>query len=129
MGVVDERSEIAACSMGIPQFDVGMRTDVLDCCPKAEGMLLLIRSMAPEVIAVDEIGKEEDFYALRHAVHCGCKLLATVHGEELSELRAKPGLKEICGSGIFGRFLILSKKDGKIRIREALDGEGRRLCS
>ena len=129
VGVVDERSEIAACSMGIPQFDVGMRTDVLDCCPKAEGMLLLIRSMAPEVIAVDEIGKEEDFYALRHAVHCGCKLLATVHGEELSELRAKPGLKEICGSGIFGRFLILSKKDGKIRIREALDGEGRRLCS
>ncbi|MDE7326292.1 MAG: stage III sporulation protein AA [Lachnospiraceae bacterium] len=127
VGVVDERSEIAACSMGVPQFDVGMRTDVLDCCPKAEGMLLLIRSMAPEVIAVDEIGKEEDFYALRHAVHCGCKLLATVHGEELAELKAKPGLKEICGAGIFGRFLILEKKEGHIRMKEALDGEGRHL--
>lgn len=57
VGVVDERSEIGACYLGIPQNDVGMRTDVLDCCPKAEGMLMMIRSMSPVVIAVDEIGK------------------------------------------------------------------------
>lgn len=63
VGVVDERSEIAACYQGIPQNDVGCRTDVLDACPKAEGMMMLIRSMAPEVVAVDEIGGENDLEA------------------------------------------------------------------
>ena len=56
VGVVDERSEIGGCYMGIPQNDVGIRTDILDCCPKAEGMMMLVRSMAPSIIAVDEIG-------------------------------------------------------------------------
>ncbi len=128
VGVVDERSEIAACSMGVPQYDVGLRTDVLDCCPKAEGMLLLIRSMAPEVLAVDEIGKQDDLYALRYALHCGCVLLATVHGEDFRELQQKPGLREICQAGLFERYLIFWKKGGRISVREVLDGEGRRLA-
>lgn len=63
MGVVDERSEIGACFQGIPQNDVGLRTDILDCCPKAAGMMMLIRSMAPDVVAVDEIGGEPGFGA------------------------------------------------------------------
>ena len=58
---MDERSEIAGCLHGIPQNDVGIRTDVLDGCPKVEGMMLLVRSMAPEILAVDEIGGMEDF--------------------------------------------------------------------
>lgn len=127
VGIVDERSEIAACNMGIPQYDVGMCTDVLDACPKAEGMLLLIRSMAPEIIAVDEIGKEEDIFALRQAIHCGCKILATVHGESFSELQRKPGLRKLCEEKLFERYLILEKGGGRIFLREALNGEGRRL--
>lgn len=63
MGVVDERSEIGACFQGIPQNDVGLRTDILDCCPKAAGMMMLIRSMAPDVVAVDEIGGDPDLEA------------------------------------------------------------------
>lgn len=128
VGVVDERSEIAACSMGVPQYDVGIRTDVLDCCPKAEGMLLLIRSMAPEVLAVDEIGKKDDLYALRYAIHCGCRLLATVHGEDLKELQTKPGMREICAAGLFERYLIFEKRDGRAAVREVLNGEGGRLA-
>ncbi len=127
VGVVDERSEIAACSLGVPQFDVGLRTDVLDCCPKAEGMMLLIRSMAPEVLAVDEVGRQEDFDALTYALRCGCVLLATVHGEDFNELLCKPGLREICAEGLFERYLILGKKAGRVCVREVLDGEGRRL--
>lgn len=127
IGVIDERSEIAACYLGIPQNDVGMRTDVLDCCPKAEGMLLMIRSMSPEVIAVDEIGKEEDLYALQYAISCGCKLIATVHGSSLSELRSKPVLCEMIREELFERYLILEKKNGICRIREVLDGQGKRL--
>lgn len=64
VGVVDERSEIGGCYMGIVQNNLGMRTDVLDCCPKAEGMIMLIRSMSPQVVAVDEIGTAEDIHKI-----------------------------------------------------------------
>lgn len=67
MGVVDERSELAGSYLGRPQNDLGMRTDVLDGCPKAQGMLLLLRSMSPQVIAVDELGEETDRRALQKA--------------------------------------------------------------
>ena len=71
IGLVDERSEIGACYMGCPQNDLGMRTDVLDCCPKAKGMMMLIRSMSPEIIAVDEIGSKEDLEAIDYVIGCG----------------------------------------------------------
>ena len=67
--MVDERSELAACYMGIPQNDVGLRTDILDGCPKAEGMLMLLRSMSPKVIAVDEIGSREDIDAISYVIY------------------------------------------------------------
>ena len=76
VGVVDERSELAGSYLGRPQNDLGMRTDVLDGCPKAQGMLLLLRSMSPQVIAVDELGEETDRRALQKAAACGCGLLA-----------------------------------------------------
>ena len=68
--------------MGIVQNNLGMRTDVLDCCPKAEGMIMLIRSMSPQVVAVDEIGTAEDIHAIEYAMQCGCKLSSqcTWHG-------------------------------------------------
>ena len=68
VGVVDERSELGGCYLGVPQNQLGIRTDVLDCCPKSKGMLMLIRSMAPQVIAVDEIGSAEDVHALEYAM-------------------------------------------------------------
>ncbi|MBR1742941.1 MAG: stage III sporulation protein AA, partial [Lachnospiraceae bacterium] len=79
VGVVDERSEIAACYQGTPQNDLGSRTDVLDDCPKSEGMMMLVRSMAPQVIAVDEIGARKDVEAIRYIMNSGVKLLATIH--------------------------------------------------
>ena len=71
VSVVDERSEIAGSYQGIPQNQVGIRTDVLDACPKTEGMMLLVRSMTPQVIAVDEIGSKEDLAALQRIAVCG----------------------------------------------------------
>ena len=65
VGVVDERSELAGCYQGIPQNDLGIRTDILDGCPKAEGMQMLLRSMSPSVVAVDELGGVEDFKAVK----------------------------------------------------------------
>ncbi|RGY99102.1 stage III sporulation protein AA [Clostridium sp. AM58-1XD] len=106
-GVVDERSEIAACWQGEPQNDVGIRTDVLDCCPKAAGMMMMIRSMSPEVIAVDEIGSREELEAVRYAVNCGCRLVATVHGESIEDIKKKPVLNEMFAEGIFQRYVLL----------------------
>ena len=70
VGVVDERSELAGCYQGVPQNDLGPRTDILDGCPKVEGMQMLIRSMSPSVVAVDELGKEDDYKAVESVIHC-----------------------------------------------------------
>lgn len=116
VGIVDERSEIGACYRGVPQNDVGMRTDVLDCCPKAEGMLMLIRSMSPSVIAVDEIGKREDIDALAYVMNCGCQILATVHGASIDDVKNKPILRKLVEEKLFKRFIVLAggKKPGTI---------------
>jgi stage III sporulation protein AA len=90
IGVVDERSELAGCVNGIPQLAIGMRTDVLDGCPKSLGMEMLLRSMTPQVLAVDEIGSF-DVNALENALRCGCKILATLHGEDMNDFLEKPG--------------------------------------
>ncbi len=81
VGVIDERSELAACYHGVPQNDLGRRTDVLDGCPKVLGMELLLRSMSPEVIAVDELGGERELELIEKSIYCGCTILATAHGE------------------------------------------------
>ena len=89
VGVVDERGEIAAMYKGMPQNDVGIRTDVLDNIPKAIGMTMLIRSMSPKVIVADEIGKEEEISAINYAVCSGIKGIFTAHGASLEEISIK----------------------------------------
>lgn len=124
VGVVDERSEIGACYKGAPQNDVGIRTDVLDCCPKAEGMLMLIRSMSPALIAVDEIGKKEDVDALAYVMNCGCRILATVHGSSIEDLRNKPVLRTLVEDGVFKRYIVLSNENGPGMIQHIYDANG-----
>lgn len=116
VGVVDERSEIAGSYMGKPQNDVGMRTDVLDACPKALGMMLLLRSMAPQVIAIDELGGREDMEALYLAAACGSRIVATIHGESLHDVCRKFGADNLLKKQIFECFLVLGKKEGKFKI-------------
>lgn len=127
VGVVDERSELAGCYQGIPQNHMGMRTDVLDGCPKAEGMLMLIRSMSPQVIAVDEIGAPEEVQAIKYAMHCGCKLIATVHGESLDEIIRKPLLEQMMREQCFERYLVLSNRTHVGQITGVYDSEQKRL--
>lgn len=112
VGVVDERSEIAGSYMGVAQNDVGIRTDVLDACPKIYGMMMLIRSMAPQVVAIDELGGMEDVQAMRRVASCGCKLLATVHGSGLSDLTKKAFMQELLAEHLFSRYVVLHKNNG-----------------
>lgn len=122
VGVVDERSEIAACYQGIPQNHLGMRTDVLDGCPKVEGMRMLLRSMAPQVVAVDEIGKQQDCEALHEMLSAGVTILCTVHGKDEEECLRRPYLKDLLQEGLFERIIVLSSRQGPCTIEAILDG-------
>lgn len=116
IGVVDERSELGACYQGKPQNDLGYRTDILDCCPKKAGMMMLVRAMSPKVIAVDEIGFREDVEALEYVMSCGVKILATVHGCSMEEVRSKPVLGRLIQEKVFQRYVILSSEQvGKVK--------------
>lgn len=113
VGIVDERSEIAACYRGVPYFDLGPRTDVMDACPKAEGMMMMIRSMSPEVLVVDEIGREEDAKAIMEAVHAGIRVIATAHAATLPELSKRPALRPLIEQQVFSRYIILNRLVGQ----------------
>jgi stage III sporulation protein AA len=107
VGVCDERSEIAGCFQGVPSFDLGPRTDVLDACPKDEGMVMLIRAMSPDVIATDEIGKKSDIYGIETALYAGVSLLTTIHGKDYDDA-LKSGIGKLVADNIFKRYIVLS---------------------
>lgn len=121
VGVVDERSELAGCWEGIPQNDLGPRTDVLDCCPKSQGMIMLLRAMAPQVIVTDELGKSEDIAALEEAVNGGVSVVTTVHGENEEDISRKPFLNELIRTGVFRRIVVLSRRMGVGTVEKILD--------
>ncbi len=124
VGVVDERSELAGCYQGIPQNDLGIRTDVLDGCPKAHGMQMLIRSMSPSVVAVDELGREEDFKAVESVIYSGCKLIATAHGASLEEIFSTPFFGRLRKMKVFERYILLGKEQRAGIIRGIYDERG-----
>jgi len=107
VGLADERSEVAGCFQGIPQNDVGICTDVLDGCPKAIAMVMLLRAMSPDVIAVDELGGEADATAVDAVLNAGVKLLCTAHGTGVGDAFANPALAKMLERGIFERFIVL----------------------
>ena len=108
IGVCDERSEIAGSHQGCFSFDLGPRTDVLDGCPKAKGMSMLIRSMSPDIIVTDEIGKKEDVDAVKSALSAGISLITTIHGDSYEDL-IHSEIKELLEKNIFSCIIFLSK--------------------
>lgn len=122
VGLVDERSEIAGVYNGIPQKNIGLRTDVLDGCLKRDGILILIRAMSPNVIATDELGRADDIEAIHEALKTGTKLISTVHGDDLEDIFSKKILGEIICEKIFQRIIILDNSKGVGTIKEIIDG-------
>ena len=125
--VVDERSEIGGAYQGIIQKDLGLRTDLLDNCPKAEGMIMLLRSMSPEIIATDEIGHEKDIKALKEMVKTGVGILSTIHGESLEVFKSRAILQAFIKNKYFQRFVFLSRKNGCGTIEKITDAQGKEL--
>ncbi len=118
IGVVDERGEIAAMYRGIPQNDVGIRTDVLDNVTKAIGLNMLIRSMAPKVIVADEIGNKEEIQPIMQAICSGIKGIFTAHGSSIENIKLNPTLRELAENGVFEKIIFLSDKKEKGEIQK-----------
>lgn len=124
VGVVDERNEIASMYKGIPQTDLGMRTDVISNIPKTIGIKMLIRSMAPQVIAVDEIGGKEDAEVIHYAMCSGTKGLFTAHGNSIYDIKLNPELNELLKNKLIDKIIVLDKtQKEKITEMYALDKE------
>ena len=114
VSVVDERGEIAVLYQGIPQMDVGGHTDVLDACPKAIGIPILLRSANPQIIAVDEITVREDLQAMAAAEGCGVRFLATIHAADRAELGQKPLFRRLLRDGLFSRLIAAALSGGDV---------------
>lgn len=130
VGVVDERSEIGGSYLGQPQNDVGIRTDVLDACPKVLGMMMLLRSMSPKVIAIDELGDEADLEAVRVAAVSGSKVVATMHGDSMEDILHRNKMKEALDEGLFETVFVLGKEKGRCIIRQIYERteDGKWIC-
>ena len=128
VGVVDERGEIAPLRDGMPQMDVGPCTDILEGCPKAKGMTLLLRSMSPDIIAVDELGRREDVAAVEEVLNAGVKLIATAHGRDFADIETRPQLRALVRRKIFERYLFLSNRNGTGTVEGLCDREGKMIA-
>ena len=113
VAVVDERGEIAGVHRGVPQLAVGCHTDVLDGCPKALGIPMLLRSANPQIIAVDEITVREDLAAISAAANCGVTLLATIHAADAAELKRKPLFAQLLRLRVFEKAVTITRREGR----------------
>lgn len=125
--VIDERSELAACVSGMPTMDVGPRTDVLDGCPKADGIMMAVRTMTPTAVITDEIGSEKDCRAIEEAARMGTAVIASAHARCMEEAAARPGLAALFEKKIFARIITLGSSRGTGTAEKIQDEHGRLL--
>ncbi len=116
VGLADERGEVAALWEGVPQFDVGEHTDVLEGCPKAVGLMLLLRGMNPQILACDEVTDPADCAALERCSNSGVGLLATLHARKVEDLAQKPLYRALLARGLFQRAVVI-RRDSEERYR------------
>lgn len=110
--VIDERSEICMSSTLQGISNLGLRAFILDGVDKLNGVIMAIRSLNPEVIAMDELGSPNDYLAVYEASKMGVKILATVHGDNLNDIRKRLYFKRIIEQDVFEKAIILSRKKG-----------------
>ena len=128
VGLVDERSEIGASYRGKPQNNLGPRTDVMDNCPKLIGMKMLLRSMSPQVIAIDELDGEKECEEVKEIVNSGVRLLCSVHAASFEELENKEFLWKLIEKGIFQRIIFLERLENGVRNAYVYNEKREKIC-
>lgn len=128
VGIADERCEIAGSFLGAPQLAVGEKTDVISGCCKADGIMMLIRSMSPHLILTDEIGRQSDAEALMDAMNCGVKIIATAHGSGYDDLQKRPVIRGLLESGFFRRVIVIGRNADGVYARAVYDENGDVIC-
>ena len=113
VAVADERGELAAVYRGAPQFDIGPMTDVMSDVPKSEAVMMLLRAMNPQVIAMDEISSPADCSAAASAIGCGVRVIASVHAESVNELKKRAVYRGLIESGAFTAAVIIENRGGE----------------
>lgn len=119
--IIDERSEIAGCHMGVPQLDVGPRTDVYDACPKLSGMMLAVRVMSPKILITDELGGADEAKAVVEAAKAGVCVVASCHAMDIDDLKTRPQISGLIKNRIFKRIIILGNSLGCGTIESVVD--------
>lgn len=109
VALVDERREIASMNSGIPQNDVGINTDVLDSYPKTEALVIALKTLSPDIIALDEVSEEKEIEKIRMAVNSGVKFILTVHASDYNELLHRPQIQRILETYSFSKLIMLKK--------------------
>lgn len=113
VSVADERGELAAVHRGVPQFDLGKASDIMSDVPKAQAVMMLLRAMNPQIIAMDEISSPEDVEAAETASGCGVRLIATAHAADKSELYRRPVYKRLLELGVFKNTVVIENRCGR----------------
>lgn len=119
VAIADERREIAAMHNGRSSFDLGSITAVLDNCPKHEAMLMLLRSMSPDIIITDEIGTLKDIEAIRTVMNSGVFVAASVHGRDIKQLMKRRHISRLVP--MFDTVVVLSRRNGVGTIEEIIN--------
>ena len=126
VALIDERNEIAGSYLGMPQMDVGIRTDIIETCPKDVGIMMVLRSMSPNVIVTDEIGTEKDIKSLYTALNGGVGLITTVHGDSMEDIRNRKELNSLLDEELFKKVILLSAKKGPGTVEKIYDLQEKR---
>ncbi len=126
MALIDERNEIGGSYLGVPQMDVGIRTDIIETCPKDIGIMMLLRSMSPNIIVTDEIGNEREVKALYTALNGGVSLITTVHGDSIEDIQGRKELSRLLDKELFKKVIILSARKGPGTVEKIYDLEEKR---
>lgn len=121
VSIIDERSEIGACYLGVPQLNVGVRTDIYDGCIKSQGIMMAIRALSPEVIICDEIGTEKDIESILLAMNSGVNVVTSIHGFGVEDFLNKKVFYNAIENRVFKRAIVLSNRNGVGTIEDVYD--------
>lgn len=130
VSLIDERQELAACIYGRPLFDVGRETDVISNVLKHTGVFMALRSLSPDVIVTDEIGRSDDLEAIKEVANSGVVMIATAHAPDFHSLKNRLFFKRLYDENLFDSYVVLSASLGRITVAQIYDADGQgRLIS